>query len=391
MTTETQPEVWEMSDEAFLAQDFTEEATNVEDSSNEQGEEAEAETPEEETAVADEVTDKVEEEDEAEETDEDETSEETSDGTSDASSEDEASEVEEAEADETDETEEVSKKDKPKEEEEADNYKAQIDELFAPIQANGKKNTIRSVEEARKFISMGMGYTKSMESLKPARLLQQKMKEHGLLAEGKLDFLIALDKKDPAAIAKLFTDANLDPLNMNMEAASSYQPEAYSGGEDKLALDDVLTDLENSENAPEIVSLLSTKWGESSRVILRSKPALLNILDSHMNAGIYDSIMERLEQEKMLGSYMGVSEIEAYGQVAERMNGEGLFAHLSPPEEKPVAQTPRTITKAIKPKRKIDPNLEQKKASATTKSKPATSKPQKAYLNMTDEEFMASM
>jgi hypothetical protein len=370
-TVET--EYLEMSDEDFLSGDY-EEVTNVEEASDEQSEEAEAEETEEKGTPNVELEgDALEGADDEE--DESEESEETSEGTSDANEEssDESSEEEATEDD-------------------VEDFEAMYKAMLEPIQANGRQNTVKTVEEARKFMSMGMGYTKRMEGLKSARLLEQKMKEHNLLDEGKLDFLIALDKKNPEAIAKMLKDAKLDPLKIDMESDSSYQPEAYSGGEDSLALDDVITELENSSHAPDIAELISTKWGESSREILRSKPALLNIIDSHMEVGIYDSIMDRVEQEKMLGSYMGVSDIEAYGQTAERMKSEGQFNHLfNPAQGKQVESKPATITKAIIPQRKVDPNLEQKKASATTKSKPASKKTPKAYLDMTDEEFLASM
>lgn len=369
------PDVYNMSDDDFLNQDFSEVVTDVEETSDEQGEEAEAEESEEESTDADAEPD-VEDtgEEEAEEDSESVESEETSEGTSDA--------TEESDDEESDEATDDSK------EESIEDYQAQIDELFAPIKANGKDVKVNSIEEARKFISMGMGFNKKMEALKPARLLQKKMQEHNLLEEGKLDFLIALDKKNPEAIARLLKDSELNPLNIDVDSDSSYQPETYSGGEDTLALEDVITDLENSDYASDIASLISTKWGESSREILRSQPGLLNIIDSHMKVGIYDSIIGRIDQEKMLGSHMGISDVEAYGQVAEQMNKEGLFAHLAP---KPVERKPVPIIKAAMRKPKVDPNLKRKRATAVTKSTPATKKPEPAYLGMSDDDFMKSM
>ncbi len=387
MTDETQvPDVMGMSDEDFLSQDFSEVVTDVEEASIEQEQEPEAEETEEETST--EVVDEVDEESEEEEA-EIESSEESSEGTSDASEEES---IEESDDEESEDTEETGGDKVDNEEEAIEDYQAQIDELFAPIKANGKEVKVNSIDEARKLMSMGMGFTKKMETLKPARLLQQKMREHGLLEEGKLDFLIALDKKDPDAIAQLVKDAKIDPLNLDLESDSSYQPEAYSGGKDTLALDDVITELENSDYAPDLAELISTKWGESSREVLRESPALLQIIDSHMHLGIYDSIMDRVDQEKRLGSYMGVSDIVAYGQVAEQMNSEGQFAHLNAPAQgKRVEEKPRTITKAIKPKAKVDPNLDRKKATAVTKSAPVTKKTETPYLGMTDEDFLASM
>jgi hypothetical protein len=380
MTDETQvvdlPDVMGMSDEDFLNQDFSEVVADVQEETIEQIEEAETEAVEEETdPVAAESGDTEElGESESEEESELSSSEESSEGTSDATEE----EGDEESDEESDESEEAS----------VDTYKTQIDELFAPIKANGKEVKITSIDEARKFISMGMGFNKKMEALKPARLLQQKMQEHGLLEEGKLDFLIALDKKTPEAIAQLLKDSKLDPLSIDMESDSSYQPETYSGGEDTLALEDVIADIEQSDYAPEIADLIANKWGESSKDILRTQSGLLKIIESHMQVGIYDSIMERVEKDQMLGQYKNMSDIEVYGQVAEMMNQEGQFSHLAPAKQEP--SKPAPVIKAAARKPKVDPNLERKKATAVTKSSPATKKPEPDYLNMSDEDFMKS-
>lgn len=378
------PDVMGMSDEDFLAQDFSEVEFNVEEASDEQEQETEVEETEEETSSE---LDGEEVDEESEDETEEEGSEETSDDESDATEETD-DEVEDEESEGTDKSEE---QDASEDNPDVDTYKEQIDSLFAPIKANGKEHTIRDIEEARKLISMGMGFTKKMEKLKPARLLHKKMQEHNLLEEGKLDYLIALDKKDPDAITQLLKDAKIDPLNIDMESDSSYQPKTYSGGEDNLALEDVITELESSDYADNLADLISNKWGESSKQILRESPALLHIIESHMSNGIYDSIMQRVDKEKMLGNYMGVSDVVAYGQVAEVMNSEGQFDHL-----KPSTQTvqedpkPQTIKRAIKPKSaKPDPNLKRKKATAVTKSKPVKKEPIKDYLNMSDEDFLA--
>jgi hypothetical protein len=395
MTDETQvvdiPNVMGMSDEEFLNQDFSEVDASVQETSIEQSEEAEAETIEEEASTSlDESGDDEGQLDEEEGTEED-SDEEVSEAADERSS-DEPEETDEEETDDVDSDESTEDKDGDVEntdEPSVDTYKSQIDELFAPIKANGKEVKINDIEEARKFIRMGMGFNKKMEALKPARLLQQKMKEHGLLEEGKLDFLIALDKKTPEAIAQLLKDSKIDPLSIDMESDSSYQPETYSGGEDKLALDDVISELEQSDHISDITNLVATKWGDSSRNILRQQPGLLKIIESHMNVGIYDSIMERVEKAQMLSEYKGLSDIEVYGQVAEVMNQEGQFAHLSKAKEE--EHKPAPVIKAPARKPKTDPNVKRKKATAVTKSSPTPKKPEPDYLNMSDDDFLKNM
>lgn len=351
-----------MSDEDFLSTTFEEpEVTDVEETPSEQNEEAEAEEIEE-TSDSDAEPETIAESEE-------ETSEEPEEE-SDSEEEPEA-DVEEDSTD-TDET--------PEPEDSVD-YQAQYEELMTPFKANGKSMQVKSIDEARKLMSMGAGFNKKMQALKPARLLQKKLEAHGLLEEGKLDFLIDLDKKNPEAIAKLIKDANIDPLNLDVTKDSSYQPEAYTGNAASLELDDVLDEIRSSDSFDSTVDVITNKWDESSRRTLGDHPQIISIINGHMENGVYDKISERVERERNLGSYMGVSDLEAYRQVAEVMNQEGAF---TPPKE--IEQAP-VITAPVK-KKKIDPNLKRKKATATTKSAP----PQKATipstLNMSDEEIM---
>lgn len=367
------PDVIGMSDDDFLKQDFSGVSADVEEASNIESEEAEIETDQEEQSDPDaELVN----EDDNESSDEDEGQEEVEDSSTEEDTE------EDDEKDSVDDTEEKA------EEESEDNYKAQLDELFAPLKANGKDQTISSVEEARKFIQMGMGYNKRMEALKPARILQKKMEKYGLLEEGKLDFLIALDKKKPEAIAKLLKDSNIDPLKLDLDTAdSSYQPEAYSGNDSAIELDDVIAEIRSSASFDDTVDLITTKWDESSRRTLGEHPQIISIINGHMENGVYDKISERIEQEQMLGKYLGISNLEAYRQVGELMNREGAFTPASNPA--PVTNAP-IIKAPIKKETKVDPNLKRKKATASTKSSPPSKKPEPDYLNMTDEEFLAS-
>lgn len=59
-------------------------------------------------------------------------------------------------------------------------------------------------------------------------------------------------------------------------------------------------------------------------------PAVLRFLTAHMEAGIYDMIMDRLESDRIFGKHVGLSDLEAYKAVGDAMYDEGAFAKANP-------------------------------------------------------------
>jgi hypothetical protein len=55
-------------------------------------------------------------------------------------------------------------------------------------------------------------------------------------------------------------------------------------------------------------------------------PQVLQHLTAHMEAGIYDMIMSRLESDRIFGKHVGLSDLDAYKAVGDAMYEEGAFA-----------------------------------------------------------------
>ena len=98
------------------------------------------------------------------------------------------------------------------------NYQAEYERLLTPFKANGRQMQVHSVDDAMQLMQMGANYNKKMAGLKPNLKLMKMLEKNDLLNEEKLSFLIDLQTKDPAAIARFIKDSEVDPLDIDPAA-----------------------------------------------------------------------------------------------------------------------------------------------------------------------------
>lgn len=275
-------------------------------------------------------------------------------------------------------------------------YEAKYKELLTPFKANGRDIQVDTVEDARALMQMGANYNKKMQALKPSMKIMKLLESNGLLDESKLSFLIDLEKRDPAAINKLVADSKLDPLDLSADKAAEYQPKTYTVDERELELDAVLTDLQGSEHYNRTLDVVANKWDAQSKAVVAEHPEVLRVINEHIANGVYDITANRLEKERMLGRMKGVSDIEAYKQIADKLHAEGAFVDLlaggSTTEPAQKAKPPALPKQESVKLSKADQDAldAKKRAAGSTKTVAPTGKTLAADfnpLNMTDEEF----
>lgn len=265
------------------------------------------------------------------------------------------------------------------EEESASDSDKQLAALFAPFKANGKEMQIDSIDDARQLMQMGANYNKKMAALKPSLKLVKMLDNNELLDEGKLSFLIDLSKKDPKAIAKFIKESGIDPLDLDVNTATEYKPNTYTVDDREVELDSVLQELADSPKYHDTLQIVNNKWDATSKQTIVSNPNILKVINEHVENGIYAQIASQVEKDRMLGRLGGLSDLEAYRQVGDRMYEEGKFG--------PTPSTAEVKQPVVKPK--ADPKLsERKRAAAPPKAVPA----KKAEVNlnplsMSDAEF----
>lgn len=264
------------------------------------------------------------------------------------------------------------------------------DKITAPFKANGREMKVDSAEDAVRLMQMGANYNKKMAALKPGLKILKMLEKHELLDEGKLGFLIDLNKKDAAAIAKLVKDANIDPLDLEKTGTDGYQPNTYTVDDAEIDLDEAIADLRETTHGAKVIQLVGTKWDGPSKQVVANSPQLLTVLSDHMASGVYDLISQEVEKERVLGKLKGLSDIAAYKQVGDAIQERGGFDHLF--KKAPAAETPppQKKTVVVTKSKSADPALDAKRKAASPPKQTTAGKqpdPDFSPLAMSDEEF----
>ena len=252
-------------------------------------------------------------------------------------------------------------------------YRGAYERLMQPIKANGKELQLTGIEDAIQLIQMGANYNKKMAAIKPHLKVVKALEKAGVNEET-LNYLLDIHNKKPEAIQKLLKDSGIDPLDVDVSKEVDYRPSVYTATDKEIQLDEVLDDIKETPTFSRTIDILGNKWDTKSKQVLVDQPEVIKIINSHVDNGIYDQIMNVVERERLLGRLSGLSDIEAYKTVGDALNARGVFQ--------------QTLSKDSQPNVKVTNNdiAARKKAASSTKSK-ATIKEDFNPLSMSDEEF----
>ena len=259
-------------------------------------------------------------------------------------------------------------------------YKSFYDALTSPFKANGKEMKVESIDDARQLMQMGANYNKKMATLKPHLKVVKTLEKAGI-GEEDLNYLLDLKNRNPEAIKKLLKDSDIDPLDIDTSSDLNYTPNKYSVTDKEVELDNILSEIQDTDSFNKTIDVIGNKWDEKSKQVLVDQPQVIKVINEHVSNGIYDKIMSVVERERVLGRLSGLSDIEAYKQVGDALNAQGAFN--GQPSSTESQQNVKATTN------KVDPRVaSKKKAASATRSKP-TVKKQNDFnpLSMSDEEF----
>ena len=261
-------------------------------------------------------------------------------------------------------------------------YESAYKKVSEPFKANGIDMQVKSPEDIIRLMQMGANYQKKMGKLKPNMKIIKMLENNELLDEAKLNNLIDLSKKDPKAIAKLVKESDVDPLEIDKDAPTDYEPTNYSVTDKEYNLDRVLDDIKDTETFNRTINVLTKEWDTESRSTISDQPEIIGIVNAHMANGIYDEVNALLQQEKALGKLDGIPDVEAYRQVAEYMNKNNMFKQ----PEKPVGKS--KVSSKTDEKAEADRDKKRKAAAPVKQATTQKSKPDDNFLGLSDEDFM---
>ena len=264
------------------------------------------------------------------------------------------------------------------------NYENAYNQVTAPFKANGATMQVKSPEDIVRLMQMGAGAQKQMAKLKPNLKLIKMLENNNLLDERRLNNLIDLSKNDSKAIAKLVKDSGVDPDDIDIENASTYQPNNYTVTDSEYELDQVLDSIKHTDTFDKTIDLLTSEWDDKSKTFVSENPNVIKVINDHMLNGVYDKVNAIMQQDKALGKLSGVSDVDAYKQIIDMLakNGELIDGN----QQEPVQSNVTDIGDAGSVKRK-----QNRKAAAPTKQANTSnnSKQDVSYLTLSDDEFMA--
>jgi hypothetical protein len=264
--------------------------------------------------------------------------------------------------------------------------------ITAPFQAGGREIKVKSVEEARQLMQMGVGFSKKMAALKPNLKLVKMLEKADLLSEDKINFLIDVASKKPEAISKLVQDAGIDPLDISAEKAGDYKPGNHRISREEQALDEVFDALEGQQGFNRTLEVIGKQWDDDSRALIAQNPKALQDITQHIQAGVFDAVIAKVENERIYGRLAGLSDLEAYRQVGMAMMASGELKHLTD-KANPSSQTGAPAKVIVEPNpKKADEDDRRKKrqaASPTRAAAPSTKLPADFNpLTMSDEDLL---
>ena len=264
------------------------------------------------------------------------------------------------------------------------NYEDAYNQITAPFKANGATMQVKSPEDIVRLMQMGAGAQKQMAKLKPNLKLIKMLENNNLLDERRLNNLIDLSKNDSKAIAKLVKDSGVDPEEIDIENANTYQPNNYTVTDSEYELDQILDSIKHTETFDKTIDVLTSEWDDKSKTFVSENPNVIRVINDHMLNGVYDKVNAIMQQEKALGKLSGVTDVDAYKQIIDMLAKNGEL--VDGDQQAPVKSNVTDIGDANSVKRK-----QNRKAAAPTKQTNTSnnSKQDVDFLALSDDEFIA--
>ena len=263
-------------------------------------------------------------------------------------------------------------------------YESAYKKVSEPFRANGIDIKVDDPEDIVRLMQMGANYQKKMSQLKPHLKIIKMLENNDLLKPEQLNNLIDVFKKDPKAIAKLVKESSLDPLDIDKDAPSDYEPNDYSVSDGEIELDQVLEDIKDTDTFNRTINVLTKSWDAASKQTISEHPEIIKVINSHMANGVFDKVDAVLQRDKALGKTEGLPDVEAYKQIADYMfkNGE---LHTNSPEDKSKVSSKMT---EVQEQANADRNKKRKAVAPVKQTTTKKAPTDENFLGLSDDDFM---
>lgn len=258
-------------------------------------------------------------------------------------------------------------------------YQKAYNDLLAPIKATGKTIGNLTAEELRQLASMGIDYTKKMQTIKPMRKIVETLEAAGI-DEQQLNFLIDIKNGNKDAITELLKKNSIDPISLPIEEDSTYTPSNHTVSDDMVEFRMVIDEIKQSPHRDKVNDILNNKWDNSSKMELLASTDLMKGLLVEINEGRFDQIQDEVERQRLFNSAntKNKSDLALYVEIATALQNR----------QQAQAITHKQSSEHVK--KPIDKTVDKTKAAPIKGVfRDSTAKAYKSsdLLNMSDEEF----
>jgi hypothetical protein len=265
-------------------------------------------------------------------------------------------------------------------------YKAEYDKVMAPFRASKREVKVDNVDDVRTLMQKGADYSRKMEAMKPYTRVIKTLEKNGLIDIDKVNFLIDLNNKDEGAIKQFLKDNDIDPMRVDLEGDTNYQPNDHMIGDKELELDTVLDEIRDTPAFARTVETITNQWDTASRQVLMDNPSVIRIINSHISDGYFDQIVDKVANERTFGRLEGLSDLEAYKTVGDAIHEAGGFAPTQSGTSA-AGNTDQGFSQDSGSSSADAENLRnRKKAASPTKGSAGTGKPKINLGALTDEQ-----
>lgn len=264
--------------------------------------------------------------------------------------------------------------------------------IMTPFKANGKMIELKDPEEAVQLMQMGANYTRKMQDLQAVKKQLTMLENNGLLDEGKLSFLIDLDKKNPEAIKKFLKEAEIDPLDIDTSAEITYQAGNHIVSDDEVKFRTVLDAVSATPEGKATLQVINTSWDQASKDALWASPDIMEVISEQRTNGIYDRVTAEVERQIVLGGIKpGTPFLTAYQAIGQTLGKQGVFDDILQKQNSVPVVKPQPVaiaTKVVTPKPTVV-NNPQVAAAAVTRSSGKKAVTTANLAGLTDDQFMS--
>ena len=269
-------------------------------------------------------------------------------------------------------------------------YKAFYESVTKDFKAAGK--VMPGVKDPDKFIKalqMATDYALKTAALKPV-LKKAKMLED--VTDEEFSEMLDFRKRNPEVIKKALKEAQLDPLDLDLEDIQ-YTPQSKIMSDADYEFKETIEKLsqEDAVAFQRTQNIVLNELDSTSKTTVLSNPHILSALQSEVASGRFEKIQAQALQLKAFGGYNNVPDIELYSYIASEMDKQALQKQgIQPNLTAGEVNSPVTNTVQTKPSVSVvDPELEDKRARAGIQIKPTTPVVKKYDpTKLSDEEFM---